>query len=99
MKKHLEYRVVNRVGNIFRSITANCVVDFKEPIFEMCRSGDIRGIQAAIQNISLHVVNPLGMKLLHVSTILDPCHHRLQFDSMRRVAFRKNFVPGSSKGG
>ena len=47
------------------------MVGFKALVFDMCRSGDIRGLQDAFYNgsVSLNVVDPLGMGLLHVSVI------------------------------
>ena len=93
-----ELRVINRCGHIARTLSMDCVVDFKAPVFDMCRSGDIRGLRDAYYSgsISLNVVNPLGMGLLHVSVCARLCSCYLIVDSMRRVAFKKTCVLGFS---
>lgn len=77
----------------------DCVVDFRAPVFNMCRSGDIRGLRDAFYSgsVSLNVVNPLGMGLLHVSVVVRSHSHYLKVDSMQRVASRENCVLGFSK--
>ena len=66
-----ELRVVYRRGQISPSFRTDCVTDFKAPVFDMCRAGDIGGLRAAFESgsVSLDVVDPYGMGLLHVSTI------------------------------
>lgn len=67
MKNHYELRFVNRGGYISPGLRTECVIDFKSPVFDMCRSGDIRGLRDAFDSgsVSLDAVNPLGMGLLH----------------------------------
>lgn len=74
LKKQYELRLTNGCGLISRSLTTDCVVDFKAPVFEMCRLGDIRGLRQAFSggSTSLNVVDPFGMGLLHVSTFARP---------------------------
>ena len=66
-----ELRVVYRRGQISTTLYTDCVVDFKAQVFDMCRAGDIGGLLAAFESgsVSLDVVDPYGMGLLHVSTI------------------------------
>lgn len=70
MKNQYELRFVNRCGSISRTLSTDCVVDFYPPVFDMCCSGDIRGLCDAFDNgsVSINVVDPLGRGLLHVST-------------------------------
>lgn len=74
MKNHYELRFVNRGGYISPGLRTECVIDFRSPVFDMCRSGDIRGLRDAFDSgsVSLDAVNPLGMGLLHVSTFSRP---------------------------
>ena len=71
IKNQYELQSIDRCGKISRALSTDCVVDFKAPVFDMCRSGDIRGLEDAFtnRNVYLNVVNPLGMGLLHVSTL------------------------------
>ena len=74
IKNQYELRSVERCGHKFRNLRFDCVVGFKAPVFEMCRSGDIRGLRDAFLSgsVSPDVVNPLGMGLLHVSNSPRP---------------------------
>ena len=92
----VELRFVNSCGRISRSLSMDCVVPFKAPVFEMCCSGDIEGLKDAYYagSVSLEVVDPLGMGLLHVSVVARPYPHQLNVNSMRRVASRKIYVLG-----
>ena len=65
---------VNSCGRISRTLNMDCVVPFKTPVLEMCRSGDIGGLKDAFYagSVSLNVVDPLGMGLLHVSVVANP---------------------------
>ena len=95
-KIQLELHYFNNSGRISRTLSTDCVIDFKAPVFDMCRSGDIEGLRDAFYSgsISLDVVNPLGMGLLHVSVVARPYVNNLNADSMRRVAFRATCVLG-----
>ena len=87
---------VNNCGRISRTLSTDCVVPFKTPVLEMCRSGDVGGLKAAFYagSVSLNVVDPLGRGLLHVSVVARPYAQQLKVDSMPRVAFRKTCVFG-----
>ena len=95
----VELRYIKCCGRISRTLTIDCVVLFKAPVFDMCRSGDIKGLRDACYagSVSLEVVDPLGMGLLHVSVVARPYAHHLNVSSMRRVAFRKTYVLGFSR--
>lgn len=98
-KNQFELRLANTCGRISRTLSMDCVVNFKAPVFDMCRSGDIRGLRDAFYSgsVSLNVVNPLGMGLLHVSVVTRTHSHHLNVDSMQRVASKKKCVLGFSK--
>ena len=51
------------------TLNVDHVVDYKNPVFEMCRSGDILGLHGAFcgERASPDMVNLCGMGLLHVS--------------------------------
>ena len=97
-KAQLELHFATICGRISRTLSTDCVIDFKAHVFEMCRSGDLRGLQDAYYNgsVSLNVVDPLGMGLLHVSVVARPYARHLKVDSMPQVAFRKTCVLGCS---
>ena len=99
MKRQFELRTVKRCGHISRNLSVDCVVGFDAPVFDMCRAGDIRGLRDAIYSgqVSIDVVNPWGMGLLHVCTIFDLRTQYLTTDSMLQVAFREICVLGFSK--
>ena len=99
MKRQYELRTVKRCGHISRNLSVDFVVGFDAPVFEMCSTGDIRGLRDAICSgrISIDVVNPWGMGLLHVSTIFDLHTQCLTIDSMLQVASRKRCVHGFSR--
>ena len=94
----LELHFANTYGRISRTLSTDCVIGFKAQVFEMCRSGDLQGLQDAYNSgsVSLNVVDPLGMGLLHVSVIARPYARYLKVDSMLQVAFRKTCVLGCS---
>ena len=74
VKNQYELRFVKRRGHVFRNLSIDCVVDFKAPVFNMCRAGNIKGLREAFESgsVSPNVVNPFGMTLLHVSIITRP---------------------------
>ena len=73
-KAEFGLQYVNNCGRISRTLSADCVVPFKTPVLEMCRSGDIEGLKHAFyaNSVSLNVVDQLGMGLLHVSVAANP---------------------------
>ena len=99
LKRQYELRTAKGYGHIFRALNVDCVVGFDAPVFDMCSTGDFRGLQDAIcsGHISRHVVNPLGMGLLHVSTLSDLYTQSLTMDSMLQVAFREMCALGFSR--
>ena len=95
-KTQLELHFANTCGRISRTLSTDCVIGLKAEVFEMCRSGDLQGLQDAFYNgsIFLNVVDPLGMGLLHVSIVARPYAHRLKVNSMPQAAFIKTCVLG-----
>ena len=89
-KKYYELRVVQSLSRISRTLNVDRVVDVEDPVFEMCRSGDIMGLDGAFRGgrASPDVVNELGMGLLHVSDLLTTfvSVRLLTRFSMRQVA-------------
>lgn len=69
LKHYYDLRRMRNFSRISWTLNVDCVVDYKDPVFEMCRSGDILGLHAAFcgGRASPDAVNSLGMGLLHVS--------------------------------
>ena len=67
-KYHYELRSKNSLGSFSRTLTVDRVVKNGDPIFRMCRSGDILGLIGAFSGgrASPDMVNQGGMGLLHV---------------------------------
>ena len=97
-KVQLELHLANTCDRISRTLSTDYVIDLKAQVFEMSRTGDVRGLQDAFYSgsISLNVVDPLGMGLLHVSIVARPYARHLKVDSMPQAAFRKTCVLGFS---
>lgn len=97
-KVQLELHFASTCDRISRTLSTDYVIDLKAQVFEMSRTGDVQGLKEAYYNgsISLNVVDPLGMGLLHVSIIARPYARHLKVDSMPQVAFRKTCVLGFS---
>ena len=73
LRNHYELHFVESFGHISRTLNVDRVVDYKDPVFEMCRSGDITGLHGAFCDgrASPYIVNPMGMGLLHVGDPFD----------------------------
>ena len=85
-KAQLELHFANTCGRISRTLSTDCVIGLKAQVFKMCRSGDLRGMQDAFYSgsVSLNVVDPLGMGLLHVSVVARPYARHLKVVVCRR---------------
>lgn len=72
MKSLLYVRFVTTCGSISRALTIYPIVDDDAPVFGMCRSGDLQGLQAAFSDgtMSPLVVDADGWTLLHVSILV-----------------------------
>lgn len=70
-RKTFELRVLNSFGGISRSLSTYPVLSSKAPIFGICRSGDLQGLQVALSSgdLSPFVLDESGWSLLHVSLI------------------------------
>ena len=75
LKNHYELHIVESFGHISRTLNVDRVVDYKDPVFEMCRAGDIAGLNNVFcgGKASPYTVNPMGTGLLHVGNPFD-CH-------------------------
>lgn len=78
LRNHYELHFVERFGRIFRTLNVDRVVEYKDPVFEMCRTGDMTGLYGAFcaGRACPDTVNPMGTGLLHVGNLLD---HRLYY--------------------
>ena len=74
LNHYYDLRRMKNFSRISWTLNVDCVVDYKNPVFEMCRSGDILGLYGAFcgGRASPDMVNPLGMGLLHVSNLFGP---------------------------
>jgi hypothetical protein len=68
----IELRFVNLLGSIQRSLRIYPVILRDHPVWDMCRTNNIEGIQKLFSNrqISPFSVSPTGWTLLHVRTIM-----------------------------
>lgn len=73
-----ELHCVERFGRISRTLNVDRVVEYKDPVFEMCHIGDITGLYGAFcaGRASPDIVNPMRTGLLHVGNLLG---HRLYY--------------------
>ena len=96
--KHFELRFEESFGRISRTLNVDRVLDFEDPVFEMCRAGDIMGLHGAFRGgrASPDVVDELGMGLLHVGNLLATLIslRLLTRSSMRPVATNLRCVIG-----
>ena len=74
LKKRYALNYVESLGRISRTLNVDCVVEWKHPLLEMCRSGDILGLRGAVEGgrASFDIVDSQGWGMLHVSILL--CH-------------------------
>ena len=79
LRNYYELHFVESFGHITRTLNVDRFVDYKDPVFEMCRSGDITGLHGAFcgGRSSPYTVNPMGTGLLHVGNPFDRQLHCL----------------------
>ena len=72
MRRLLEMRLACSLGKTSRSLNVYPVVPRDSPIIEMCRDGDMHGLQAVFGSgqMSPFALDPFGNTLLHVRIIL-----------------------------
>ena len=70
-KKYYELRCKESFSGISRTLNVDRVVGNGDPVFQLCRSGDIIGLHGAFRGgrASPDMVNECGMGLLHVSDL------------------------------
>ena len=73
LRNHYEVHFVESFGYISRTLNVDLVVDYKDPMFEMCRFGDITGLHGAFCDgrASPYTVNSTGTGSLHVGDPFD----------------------------
>ena len=78
LRKYYELHFTETFGHISRTLNVDRVVDHEDPIFEMCRFGDITGLHSAFceGRASLYTVDSTGWSLLHVG---NPFDHQLHY--------------------
>ena len=78
LRNHFELHFVESFGHIPRTLNVDRVVDYRDPVFDMCRSGDIIGLHSAFceGRASLYTVDSWGTSLLHVG---NPFDHQLHY--------------------
>ena len=78
LRKYYELHFMETFGHISRTLNVDRIVDDRDPIFEMCRSGDITGLYSAFceGRASLYTVDSWGTSLLHVG---NPFDHQLHY--------------------
>lgn len=69
LRKIFELRFMSSFGRISRTLTTYPVLEYGAPIFDICQSGDLQGLQVALSSgtVSPFVVDESGWSLLHVS--------------------------------
>ena len=63
---------MNSLGQISRTLSTYPILANEAPIFDLCRQGDILGLQAALSSgtVSPFVLDKYGWSPLHVSSLL-----------------------------
>lgn len=81
LRKTLELRFQNSFGRISRTLSTYPVLEDTAPIFEMCSTGDLQGLQVALSSgaVSPFVVDEHGCSLLHVSPLRTQWCRRLMY--------------------
>ena len=72
LRKIFELRFVTSLSRIPRTLNIYSIIDWRAPIFDICCSGDLQGLQAMLSSgtVSPFVSDDSGRSLLHVSLLL-----------------------------
>ena len=70
-RKTFELRFSNSCGGISRSLSSYPILQGRAPIFDICRNGDLQGLQVALSSggVSPFVLSQGGLSLIHVSLL------------------------------
>ena len=70
-RKTFELRFSNSCGGISRSLSSYPILEGRAPIFDICRNGDLQGLQVALSSgdVSPFVLSQGGLSLIHVSLL------------------------------
>ena len=98
IRRLLEVRLAFSLGRVSRTLTVYTVVTSDSPIFDMCRNGDIHGLQTVFGSgeMSPFIVNGWGETLLHVRPFLVNPLQSLILISSRPCVLILNFARGCS---
>ena len=68
LRKTIELRLLSSFGQISRTLRTYLILQVTAPIFHICLSGDLRGLQAALSSgtVSPFVTDTFGRSPLHV---------------------------------
>ncbi|KAM0794360.1 hypothetical protein BDR22DRAFT_695847 [Usnea florida] len=66
-RKTFELRFSNSCGGISRSLSSYPIIEGRAPIFDICRNGDLQGLQVALSSgdVSPFVLSQGGLSLIH----------------------------------
>ena len=94
----LELRLASSLGKVSRNLSVYPIVPGGSPVFEMCRNGDIHGLQVGFSSgtMSPFVLDENGGSLLHVRTIPTYLVHSLTLISVRPQTLTLNCARGLS---
>ena len=69
LRKTFELRFSTSSGGISRSLSSYPILEGRAPIFDICRNGDLQGLQVALStgDVSPFVLSQGGLSLIHVS--------------------------------
>ena len=70
-RKTFELRVLDSLGGISRSLSSYPILEGRAPIFDICRNGDLQGLQVALSSgdVSPFALSQGGLSLIHVSLL------------------------------
>lgn len=71
LRKTLELRFLHSFGKISRTLSTYPTLEDTAPIFQICKSGDLIGLQVALSSgsVSPFVLDEMGQSLLHVGPL------------------------------
>ena len=73
LRKTFELQFLHSFGRISRTLSTYPILEYRAPIFEIIRKGDLHGLQLALSSgsVSPFALSENGLSLLHVSASID----------------------------
>ena len=70
-RKTFELRFLDSIRGISRSLSSYPILEGRAPIFDVCRNGDLQGLQVALSSgdVSPFALSQGGLSLIHVSLL------------------------------